>query len=190
MWFEVGYAIAAEREVVFICSEDRKTPFPFDVQHRTITRYATDSRRDFEELELKVTQRLKAILKTTQELGAVSKLSPTQETEGLAPHEVAALIILMENRISPHSTVTPNAIQERMRRSGFTDIAVSIALTSLDEKGYLAYGTDSDDFRNTWTTCAITPKGFKWIRDNQSSLVLRMREPEPPPELADEDIPF
>jgi hypothetical protein len=31
VWFEVGYAIAANKEVVF--SEDRKTPFPFDVQH-------------------------------------------------------------------------------------------------------------------------------------------------------------
>ena len=35
VWFEVGYAIAAGKEVVFICSEDRTTKFPFDVQHYT-----------------------------------------------------------------------------------------------------------------------------------------------------------
>jgi DNA-binding MarR family transcriptional regulator len=152
----------------------------------TITKYATDSPRDFKELGLKVTQRLEAILKTTQELGAVSKLSPTQETEGLTPHEVAALIILMENRISPDATLTASDIKERMRRSGFTDIAVSIGLSSLSEKGYLEYRTDSDDFGNTWATCAITSKGLKRIRDNQGFLVLKIRDPEPP---SDEDIP-
>ena len=39
VWFELGYAIAAAKEVVLICSEDRKSRFPFDVQHRTIIKY-------------------------------------------------------------------------------------------------------------------------------------------------------
>jgi nucleoside 2-deoxyribosyltransferase len=178
VWFEVGYAIAAKKEVVFICSEDRSTQFPFDVQHRTITKYATASPRDFKELQRKITQRLKAILKSNKELGAVSKLSPTQQTEGLNPHEVAALVILMENNLSPESSISPYQVGEKMRRAGFTDVAVSIALNGLHVKGYMEYVTERDqDAGESYSACKITPKGLQWILDNQSSLVLKDEPP-------------
>jgi hypothetical protein len=184
VWFEVGYAIAAKKEVVFICSEERKTPFPFDVQHRTITRYATASPSDFSELQDKITQRLKAIVKSNAELGIVSKLSPTQETEGLAPHEVAALVILMEDNLTPDSYTYPHEIKERMERAGFTTVAVSLALSRLKFKEFLVYVKVTDDFRE-YTMCSITEKGRRWIQDNQSSLILKHDSG-----LKDEDIPF
>ncbi|HEY2291831.1 MAG TPA: hypothetical protein VGM86_14115, partial [Thermoanaerobaculia bacterium] len=34
VWFELGYAIALLKEVAIACSDERKTKFPFDVQHR------------------------------------------------------------------------------------------------------------------------------------------------------------
>jgi hypothetical protein len=187
VWFEVGYAIAAEKEVVFICSEERKTPFPFDVQHRTINKYATSSPRDFKQLGQKITQRLKAIQKSSTELGTVSKLSPTQQTEGLTPHEVAALIILTEECLSPESNITPHQLKEKMQRAGFTGVAVGIALHGLNAKEYMAYNSLSDDFGHDYSVCAITSKGLQWIQDNQSNLVLRVNKG---PEISDEDIPF
>jgi hypothetical protein len=145
----------------------------------------------FNLLQEKITQRLKAILKSNQELGVVSKLSPTQETEGLAPHEVAAIVILMEHRLSPDSKVSPHQVAERMRRAGFTEIAVGIALNSLHVKGYIDYVEDRDDFGNPFPACSLSPKGLQWIQDNQSSLVLRKKPPPSEgPEISDEDIPF
>jgi hypothetical protein len=178
VWFEVGYAIAARKEVVFICSEERKTPFPFDVQHRTITKYATSSPRDFKELGQKITQRLKAIEKTSKAVGKVSRLALTQETEGLTPHEAAALIILAEECIGPNADITTNQVKEKMQRAGFTELAVSIALTSLHFKEYMDYVPHSDDFGNQYSGCTISPSGLRWILDNQNSLTLK------------EDIPF
>ena len=34
VWYELGYALAANRPVVLICSHDRGAKFPFDIQHR------------------------------------------------------------------------------------------------------------------------------------------------------------
>ena len=34
VWFEVGYAVASQRDMVLICANERATPFPFDVQSR------------------------------------------------------------------------------------------------------------------------------------------------------------
>lgn len=47
VWFELGFAIAAQKEVVLVCSDARQLKFPFDVQHRTIIKYRTGSPRDF-----------------------------------------------------------------------------------------------------------------------------------------------
>ncbi len=193
VWFEVGYAIAARKEVVFICAEDRKTPFPFDVQHRTINKYATSSPRDFKQLGQKITQRLKAIQKSSSELGTVSKLSPTQQTEGLAPHEVAALVILTEECLGPDSSISPYQLREKMQRAGFTGVAVGVALHGLNVKEYMAYGTESDDFHNQYSVCRVTKRGLQWIQDNQSNLILRVNsetEINKGPEISDEDIPF
>jgi hypothetical protein len=195
VWFEVGYAIAAKKEVVFICSEDRRVKFPFDVQHRTITKYATASPRDFKQLSQKITQRLKAIQNSSRELGTVSKLAPTQQTEGLSPHEVAALVVLTEECLGPDSSITPQQLKEKMQRAGFTGVAVGIALHGLNAKEYMAYESHGDDYHNEWSVCTITKKGLQWIQDNQSNLVLRVYKPEIPdkdngPEISDEDIPF
>ena len=192
VWFEVGYAIAAGKEVVFICSAERKDKFPFDVQHRNITQYSTGSRRNLDGLQKKITERLKATVKANEELGVVSRLSPTQKTEGLTPHEVAALVILMEQHLSPDSSMIPDQVRERMRRAGFTDIAVGIALAGLHSKEYIEYRKESDGNYSEWTTCTLTDKGLKWIQENQSLLVLRDEPPAPTPqvEISDDDIPF
>jgi nucleoside 2-deoxyribosyltransferase len=185
VWFEVGYAIAVKKPVIFICDEERRSKFPFDVQHRMITKYLTSSPRDFEALSTALTQRLKASRKSGQELVAVSKLSPTQETEGLKPHEVAALIVLMENHLSPDSRTASGQISESMRRAGFTEVAVSIALHGLVSEGYVRF-IEGDDFRE-YSGYALNPKGVHWILDNQNSLVLtEERQPKAP----DNDIPF
>src|SRR5436853_5121621 len=49
VWFELGFAIASRKEPALVCSNERKTKFPFDVQHRSIIRYNTDSPRNFSE---------------------------------------------------------------------------------------------------------------------------------------------
>src|SRR5688500_17614708 len=39
VWFELGFAIAERKPIVLVCSDERHTRFPFDIQHRTVTRY-------------------------------------------------------------------------------------------------------------------------------------------------------
>src|SRR5258708_8751680 len=62
VWFELGFAIPSQRDVVLICSSERESRFPFDIQHRSIIRYNTESSSDFEALKDRITERLRAIL--------------------------------------------------------------------------------------------------------------------------------
>ena len=51
VWFELGLSIAYGKDTILICSEERTTNFPFDVQHRKIIRYLSESPSDFERLK-------------------------------------------------------------------------------------------------------------------------------------------
>jgi hypothetical protein len=65
IWYEVGFARAADKPLVMICSKQRQK-FPFDIQHRSIIEYSTDSISDFENLEHEITDRLIAVVKRQQ----------------------------------------------------------------------------------------------------------------------------
>jgi hypothetical protein len=62
IWYEVGFAMASKKNVLLICARNRSTPYPFDVQHRNIIRYASDSPRDFEKLKKQIEECLKSQL--------------------------------------------------------------------------------------------------------------------------------
>lgn len=59
VWFELGYAIACKKDVIMICSSQRKK-FPFDVRHRSIITYKTDSIGDIERLSKEITDTIKS----------------------------------------------------------------------------------------------------------------------------------
>jgi nucleoside 2-deoxyribosyltransferase len=68
VWFELGLAIASGKPVVLIAQDDPARKFPFDVQHRHIIRYRTESTRDFANLATDITTRLKAVLQKEERL--------------------------------------------------------------------------------------------------------------------------
>jgi len=173
VWFELGFAIAVPKEVILVCSEDRKNRFPFDVQHRSIIKYKTESPQDFEKLREKITKRAKAILKKQEEIGIVSRLSPVVETEGLSQHEMVALVTVMQNSFISMEGVSAYRIKEDMNKAGFTDIAVSLALKSLRHKDMLALKTVQDEQGYDYHVYFVSSVGEQWLLDNQDKLVLK-----------------
>lgn len=172
VWFELGYAIAVPKEVVLVCSDERKSKFPFDVQHRNIIQYKTESPQDFEQLKRKITARIEATLKKQSEINKVSKISPVADTEGLSQHELVALVTVMQNSIISQG-VTPFKIKEDMNSAGFTDIAVSLALKSLFQKNMIKTVDLADSYGNEYLGYDVTSDGSDWLLRNQDKLVLR-----------------
>lgn len=62
VWLELGFAIAHQKPIVLICSNVRNLGFPFDIQHRAIIKYKTDSKRDFHLLENQITEKLRGVI--------------------------------------------------------------------------------------------------------------------------------
>ena len=172
VWFELGLAMAVPKDVVLVCSDERKSKFPFDVQHRNIITYKTESPQDFTQLGEKITNRIKAVLKKTSEINKVAKISPVADTEGLSQHELVALVTVMQNSFISQG-VSAYKIKEDMNSAGFTDIAVSLALKSLSQKGMIITHQQTDFHDNEFLAFDVTPMGDEWLLRNQDLLVLR-----------------
>lgn len=190
VWFELGYAIACRKEVVLICSDARVTKFPFDVQHRTIIKYATGTPSDFFKLRTDITTKIKAYIEKAETLSNVSELSQlASDQAGLAQHEVVALAAVAQNIEHADDHVVMYQIKRDMEASGFTPVAATFALKILTQRGYLAAnvydGQDGDYYGYR-----LTDIGWTWILANQDKFALH--KPSRPTNFdeMDDKVPF
>lgn len=192
VWFELGYAIGVKKDVVLVCSDERNSRFPFDVQHRNIIRYKTESPQDFKQLRKKITERINAIIEKNRAIDTSSKISPVADTEGLSQHEIVALVSIMQNSFMTGGSVSGWTIQQDMNNAGFTDIAIGLSLKSLSIKSMISTETDHDQNGEPFSIYMINSKGENWLLQNQNKLVLKIEEQpiKVYPSSQDDDIPF
>jgi len=179
VWFELGYAIAVPKGVVLVCSAERTSRFPFDVQHRSIIKYKTESPQDFNELQRKITERIEALLAKEVELELFSSMSPLKETDGLAPHEIVFLVAVVQNCLLPNDVVVPRQVKEDVIRAGFSDVTASLGLRSLVAKGMVEL-TEAYDEGDVYSVCRPTDSGIQWLMQHQDKIVLRNEKQESP----------
>ena len=176
VWFELGFAIACGREVVLGCSDERKARFPFDIQHRSIIRYATASSSDFEKLKSDITTKLKAYLQKTETLSNISEISKLTKFEGLEQHEVVTLAALAQNIDHPDDNASIFQIKRDMEASGFTKIATMLSLKNLTQQGFVEYGRYQDETGDYYSGYTLTEKGWDWVLENKDKFVIEKPE--------------
>ncbi len=172
VWFELGFSLAIPKNVVMVCSDKRKSNFPFDIQHRSIIRYKTESQSDYKDLKTKITERILALIKKDEEI-IKAKISPVANTEGLSQHELVALVTIAQNSFADDEPVSTYTIKSDMNNAGFTDIAVSLALKLLIQKGFVKSFKDQDYNGNEYYAFTVEEKGVQWLLRNQEKLVLQ-----------------
>jgi nucleoside 2-deoxyribosyltransferase len=189
VWYELGYAIASGRDVVLLCSDERRSSFPFDVQHRKIIKYSTQSTSDFEAARSNITTRLNAVLRKRQSLGQMASVTSVSRVEGLEQYEIAGLVAVAEEVDDPESGVSAYSFRKNMEQAGFTRLAGSLALGSLVNKEMLERFEDHDYDGSPFTAFRVTAKGMAWLVANKEKLTLQFNEEEPKG-ITDDDIPF
>lgn len=157
--YELGFAIASGKDVVIICSNQRSESFPFDIQHRGIIQYASDSASDFERLKGDITSRIKTLVKKQATTESIAAASPVKTTEGLRPHEIASLAFVMTNSTTGGSGASSYAIRTDMEKAGYTSAAAQLGLIRLTRCGFIEAYEDSDYNDNRFTAYRLTGPG-------------------------------
>lgn len=174
VWYELGFAFACEKDVIMVCSNERQGKFPFDIQHRNIIKYSTESKSDYEILEENITKRIEGY---QQKGNTVKRLRsiPVATTEGLRGHEIAFLVLLMEEQlVSGHASMY--VLKNGMERSGFNAVAASAAVIALKKKNMIeTFHAADDNTVDYYQACRITEKGEEWIDSNQHEFVFKRK---------------
>jgi hypothetical protein len=174
VWFELGYAIASHREVILICSDERKTPFPFDVQHRSIIKYSTESPSDFQALRNQIGARLAAMLSKRATMAQIGSITSITRVEGLEQFEVAALVAVAQGMEHPDDGASLHQVRRDMKAAGFTELATTLGLRSLLDHTLVSTLTLHDELTDEpFTGYQPTKDGLRWLFANKARLALR-----------------
>lgn len=170
VWYELGFAFASGKDVVMVTEERQK--FPFDIQHRHVINYKTTSKSDYEKLEIAIKEKLIGLLGKQKSVKEILE-NPIKESQGLKPHELTMLLMIMENQLTREDSVSLYNIKNDMDKAGFNALAVSISVRELQSKGFIETFKESDYNNNEYVVCKLTELGEKWIIDNQNLMQFR-----------------
>ena len=184
VWFELGYAIACGKDVIMVCSDERTTAFPFDIRHRNIINYDTDSLSSYNKLSKKIEERIKALLIKQNTLASINP--SIVEYKGLSDHEITALVTIMSAMTDDTDGVSMYLLKQEMSKSGYTDIAVSISIKKLLGNGMIHETLAQDYDSSSYKVFTISELGSGWVLDNEDKLILKTT----PPIATVEILPF
>lgn len=148
--------------------------FPFDVRHKNIIRYKTESTSDFEMLKKKISDKLRAYLKSQKNTEKILE-NPIKETEGLQPFEMTLLALIVGEQFTNEDVIYPFIIKEKMNKVGFNDIAFSIAMRRLKAKGLIEIKKDTDYDGSEFNVCVLTDKGEQFVLGNTNLFDLEQK---------------
>lgn len=186
VWYELGFAFACDKDVVMVCSEERTGKFPFDIQHRHIIRYKTDSKSDFEKLEDTITKKINAYKSKSKTVKAINT-TPIADREGLKSHEIAMLVLIMENQLTSEDCMSAYGLKNEMEKAGYTPIATSVGIRGLTKASLIETYKEIDEYNHgeEYLACKLTEAGENWILANQDKLEFKVKQKD-----IEDDIPF
>lgn len=209
VWLELGYALALDRPTVILCDRAARSKLPFDVQHRPVIFYRTDSRSGFDELERDIIKFVKNQLENERRIAKTYILKPgSEESTDLAKYEVSILATAFAAWPTPVGSISHWDLEKKLQKEGFSDVGLALGISKLIGRSYLleriVMEEDSHYGSLEVKHYQISPEGIKWIEMHSELLTLevenlkspyRATQPMPAPEKTkwddmDDNIPF
>ena len=178
VWYELGYAFAAQKLVVMVCSTDRPgKKYPFDIQHRSIIPYMADAPSDFEKLRESLTAKLKALSERSEVLDQIAEANPMTTIEGLTAIESIVLSVIAGEAFIPSNAVSVFVAKRDAERAGVTNMGFNVAMRKLTAKHFIQLEDMCDENSGeSYSGLAITESGWNWIEINETRFVLHQQE--------------
>ena len=100
------------------CFAERER-FPFDIQHRTVVRYKTNSKRDFEEAQVAITERLVAAVRRRALMKETADETFVAPHAGLSPQQLSALVAIAQRIGSSRDSGFSFEVRQEMENVGY-----------------------------------------------------------------------
>jgi hypothetical protein len=192
VWLELGYALAINRPVVILCDKNIRSKLPFDIQHRPVIFYRTDSKSGYEELENNIKLNVKNELERDSRIATAPLIkNGSGELEDLKDYEVAILTTLLALWPTSSNGAGHWELEKKLKSIGYAETALGLGLSKLLSKGLIQQSSDSDINGNDYFLYRITPEGIGWLTEREDKIELEIPKKQaiPTPDF-DDDIPF
>ena len=178
VWYELGYAHANQKRVVLVCSKDRQH-FPFDIRHRDIITYSSDSTRDHEKLKLDITARSKAYLKSEKTFDSVSQRAQIAPVEGLSRLEMYILTEVAGVNMVSMAIPSLETLQNRaVHRESWTKSEFVLSLVRLAKSKFIENVVATDpNGEFPYKGIKLTNKAWELLDRNSDIFVLEKTNP-------------
>lgn len=184
VWYELGFAFAAGRPVVMVCSKERPgNKYPFDIQHRTIISYNADAPSDFHLLQHSITTRISTLLTKVEALRQIAEIEQVSTIQGLSQPELFVLAEIAGSIFMPDAGTAISSVKKQVEQV-FTSVGFSLGLNRLRAKGFIEIKDEYDHNGYPYSSAFLTDKAWAWIDANERSFVIRR------PEKNEDEIPF
>jgi len=174
VWYELGFAFAAQRPVVMVCSEERTgKKYPLDIQHRSIIPYLADSPSDFDKHRESLTAKIYAIIKKTAELDKISELDPILPIHGLSQAEILVLAVIAGDAYLPSHPALVRNVKQGVERAGINNMGFNLAIRCLLQKKLIReHEIWLEEGQENHAGLVLEEMGWEWIHENSEKFVL------------------
>ncbi len=187
VFLELGYALANFKPAVIICDRGSRPQLPFDIRHRPVIFYDSDSPSSFEKLSRAIKLNLAEEVSKGKRIkqANVAKTGGSVSTED---YENAALGIILSYSHTSLDGVSSYLVSREFDQLNYVAATLGIAIGDLVDKGLIEEvelfdERDSEKFKGY----KLTDAGMRYVLDNRDVFVAKR---EAPILLADDDIPF
>ncbi len=167
VWYELGFAFAAGKKVVMACERGRNN-LPFDIRHRTVIYYKTDSLSDYKKLEKDITSKIKAMLDQPKSIASIQVDKNLEPTVDLNPAEISVLSYVAGiGYLGEYYPV--RQAREMAEKSGLSGLAFNLALKRLTSKKFITIESYADQY-GEFDVIQLSGAAWEWIELNESTI--------------------
>ncbi|WP_175787166.1 MULTISPECIES: nucleoside 2-deoxyribosyltransferase [Burkholderia] len=195
VWYELGFAYAAGRPVVMACSDERQKAgkrFPFDIQHRAIVTYKTESPRDFQTFTDRLTEKLKAMLEQGEVLEEMAEQASVASVDGLSSQELNVLAVTASSVAMDSYATSLFGVKNDCERAGLNNLGFNLGLRRLKAKKFIeAVELQDEQNGDPYPGVQVTEMGWQWIEANEDKFTFHSSSAKKSGfEAMDDSIPF
>ena len=173
VWLELGYALAINKPVVILCDKKIRNRLPFDIQHRPVILYNTDSKSGYDELERRIKEEVKGQIELDNNVASAPTIKGGgDELEDLKDYEVAILTVLLASWPRNSDGVSYWELEMTLKSTQHNDLALGLGINNLINKELIEKSMQWEGTENEAFTYRITPNGIIWLDKRKDKLEL------------------
>lgn len=157
---ELGYALDQRIPLVMVCDRAKRKSLPFDISHRPVLFYKTESQGDFEQLSRDIESAVAAAILEAADVQEPLK-SLRADGSSSSPDDLKNEILLevLQAEIGDPSGLSAYRLTSNVTRTGFSEQLASLAILSLVQEGFLIKGMGENYNGDPFTAYTLADAG-------------------------------